>query len=157
MTIHRTRSALLVEDDLDHVELFVRALRKAGIAADVTVANDGGEALELLFATGDHADRDPRELPQVVFLDLNLPRMGGLEVLARIRANRHTRHLPVLIFTSSEEDEDAVKSYDLGANGFVRKPVDYLEFVEAFHQLRRLGLYWLMEAIPSSPRHGRPA
>jgi len=143
------RTALVVEDDPDHVELIVRALRKAGIATEVEVASDGAEALDFLFATGLYADRDPRKLPQVVFLDLNLPRIGGLEVLRRIRANRQTRHIPVLILTASEEEDDFVMSKDLGANCFLRKPVDYEQFLESFRQLRRLGIYWLMESVSS--------
>ena len=151
------RTALVVEDDPDHVELIVRALRKAGIATEVEVASDGAEALDFLFATGLYADRDPRQLPQIVFLDLNLPRIGGLEVLRRIRAHRQTRHIPVLILTGSEEEEDVVMSNDLGANCFLRKPIDYEQFLESFRQLRKLGIYWLMESVASPPGRRKPA
>lgn len=151
------RTALVVEDDPDHVELIVRALRKSGIATEVEVASDGAEALDFLFATGLYAGRDPRRLPQVVFLDLNLPRIGGLEVLRRIRAHRQTRHIPVLILTASEEKEDLVMSNDLGANGILRKPVDYEQFLESFRQLRKLGIYWLMESVSSPPGRRKPA
>ena len=151
------RTALVVEDDPDHVELIVRALRKAGIATEVEVASDGAEALDFLFATGPYAGRDPRQLPQVIFLDLNLPRIGGLEVLRRIRAHRQTRHIPVLILTGSEEEDDHVMSNDLGANCILRKPVDYEQFLESFRQLKKLGIYWLMESVSSPPGRRKPA
>ena len=150
-------TALLVEDDPDDRELILRALRKAGIAFDVDVAHDGEEALDWIFASGIYAWRDSLDLPQVVLLDLNLPKLGGLEVLRRIRAHARTREVPVVIFTSSVEEEDIVRSYGLGANSFIRKPAGFEPFVEAFRQLRRLGLYWLMASETPPARRGKPA
>ena len=132
---------LLVEDNPDDVDLTLRAFRKSNIVNDVVVARDGVEALDYLFATGAHAGRDPNALPQVVLLDLKLPRLDGLQVLARLRANPTTRLLPVVILTSSTEQRDLVSGYTLGANSYIRKPVDFQEFVEA---VRQLGLYWLI-------------
>lgn len=132
---------LLVEDNPDDVELTLRALRKSKIANDVIVVRDGVEALDYLFGTGQYAGRDPAALPQVVLLDLKLPRMDGLRVLERIRANPKTRLLPVVILTSSTEQRDLLSGYTLGANSYIRKPVDFQQFVEAVHQL---GLYWLV-------------
>lgn len=132
---------LLVEDNPDDVDLTLRAFRKSNIVNDVVVARDGVEALDYLFATGAHAGRDPNALPQVVLLDLKLPRLDGLQVLERVRANPTTRLLPVVILTSSTEQRDLVSGYTLGANSYIRKPVDFQEFVEA---VRQLGLYWLI-------------
>jgi two-component system response regulator len=132
---------LLVEDNPDDEALTLRALAKNNIANEIIVARDGVEALDYLFATGPHEGRDRSHLPQVVLLDLKLPRLDGLEVLRRIRAEAATRLLPVVVLTSSREDSDLVESYRLGANSYVRKPVDFVAFVEA---ARQLGLYWLM-------------
>jgi two-component system response regulator len=132
---------LLVEDNPDDVELTLRAFRKSKIANEIVVARDGVEALDYLFATGQHAGRDNSSLPQLVLLDLKLPRLDGLQVLERIRANGKTRLLPVVILTSSTEQPDLVSGYSLGANSYIRKPVDFQEFVVA---VRRLGLYWLL-------------
>ncbi len=132
---------LLVEDSGDDEALTLRALRKSNVANEVVVARDGEEALDYLFATGPHAGRDPRDVPQVVLLDLNLPRLGGLDVLRRIRADERTRLLPVVILTSSREEEDVVHGYSLGANSYVRKPVDFAQFTEA---VQALGLFWLL-------------
>jgi two-component system response regulator len=138
---------LLVEDNPDDEELTLRALRKNNIGNRLVVARDGGEALDFLYCTGAYADRDPRELPQVILLDLKLPKIDGLEVLARIRAEPSTRLLPVVILTSSREEQDLIKGYRLGANSYVRKPVDFNRFIEA---VRQLGLYWLvLNEIPS--------
>ena len=135
---------LLVEDNPDDVALTMRALKSHNITNDVIVAQDGVQALDLLL--GGKLD----ELPAVVLLDLNLPKVNGLEVLQRIRADEHTRLLPVVILTSSDEERDVVKGYSLGANSYVRKPVDFVEFTEAAKQL---GLYWLlMNRVPLPPR-----
>jgi two-component system response regulator len=134
-----TRSILLVEDNPDDQALTARALQKGNLADRLVVVFDGFDALDYLFATGDHAGRDPRQLPALVLLDLNLPRTDGFGVLRRIRADERTRLLPIVILTSSAEEQDIVKSYRLGANSFVRKPVDPDEFDET---VRQLGLYW---------------
>jgi len=132
---------LLVEDNPDDVELTLRAFRKSKIANEIIVANDGVEALDYLFATGSHAGRDNSHLPQLVLLDLKLPRLDGLQVLERIRGNPKTRLLPVVILTSSTEPPDLVTGYSLGANSYIRKPVDFQEFLLA---VQRLGMYWLL-------------
>ena len=139
---------LLVEDNPDDEALTIRALKKNNISNDLAVVRDGAEALEFLFCTGAYADRDPNDRPQVILLDINLPKVDGLEVLRRIRADEKTRLLPVVILTSSNEEQDLIKSYSLGANSYVRKPVDFDRFVEA---VRQLGLYWLIlnEAPPT--------
>ena len=132
---------LLVEDNLKDEALTLRALKKSNIASEVIVARDGVEALDYFFATGLYTGRDTSVMPQLILLDLKLPKVDGLEVLRRIRADERTRRLPVVVFTSSSEEEDIIKSYDLGANSYVRKPVDFEHFVEA---TRQLGLYWLV-------------
>jgi two-component system response regulator len=132
---------LLVEDNADDVDLTLRALRRNKIANDVIVVRDGVEALDYLFAAGQYAGRDPAALPQVVLLDLKLPRLDGLQVLERVRANPKTRLLPIVILTSSTEQRDLLTGYTLGANSYIRKPVDFEQFVDAVHQL---GLYWLV-------------
>jgi two-component system response regulator len=132
---------LLVEDNPDDVELTLHAFASNRILNPVVTARDGVEALDYLFATGPHAGRDTRTQPAVVLLDLKLPRIDGLEVLRRIRGDERTRLLPVVILTSSNEDRDRIEGYALGANSYVRKPVDFDEFVRAAGQL---GLYWLM-------------
>ena len=138
---------LLVEDNPDDEELTLRALKKNNIGNNLVVVRDGAEALDFLYCNGAYADRDPRELPQVVLLDLKLPKVDGMEVLARIRAEQSTRFLPVVVLTSSREEQDLIKSYQLGANSYVRKPVDFTQFIEA---VRQLGLYWLvLNEIPS--------
>lgn len=136
-----TRPILLVEDNPDDQQLALRAFRKSNLGNDVVVANDGVEALDYLFGTGPYAAGDPPELPAVVLLDLKLPRKDGLEVLREIRASSRTRLLPVVIVTSSREEQDLINGYSLGANSYVRKPVDFNEFVSAVQQL---GLYWLL-------------
>ena len=132
---------LLVEDNPDDEALTLRALRKNNIGNEVVVARDGAEALDYLFGTGPYAGRDASDIPPVVLLDLKLPKVDGLEVLRRLRADARTKLLPVVILTSSNEEEDRLKSYDLGANSYVRKPVNFSEFIEA---VRQLGLYWLI-------------
>src|SRR5882672_4559869 len=142
------RVILLVEDDARDEALTRRALKKNNIANEIVVVRDGVEALEYLFATGAYTGRDLTINPQVVLLDLKLPKRNGLEVLQEIRADVRTKRLPVVVFTSSSEEEDMIKSYDLGANSYVRKPVDFDHFLEA---TRQLGLYWMVlnEVVPA--------
>lgn len=139
---------LLVEDNPKDEALTLRALRKSNIANEVVVARDGAEALDYLFRTGPYSDRPAPVSPELVLLDLKLPKINGLEVLQRIRNDERTRRLPVVIFTSSNEEEDLINSYNLGANSYVRKPVEFEQFVNA---TRQLGLYWLVlnEAPPT--------
>ena len=132
---------LLVEDNPDDEALTLRALKKNDIQNQVVVARDGAQALEYLFGTGERKECDPEVSPQLVLLDLKLPRVDGLEVLRRIRADERTRLLPVVILTSSKEQRDLVEGYGYGANSYIRKPVDFGQFVEA---VRQLGLYWLV-------------
>jgi two-component system, response regulator len=141
---------LLVEDSSSDEELTLRALRKHNIANRVVVARDGAEALDYLFSEGTHAGRNPLEKPQVVLLDLNLPKIGGLEVLRRIRADERTKLLPVVILTSSKEDRDLISGYASGANSYVVKPVDFTQFADA---VRQLGMYWLVlnQGMPTPP------
>lgn len=138
---------LLVEDNPDDEALTLRALKKNGIANEVVVAHDGVEALDYLFGTGTYAGREANLRPQVVLLDLKLPKVDGLEVLRRTREDELTRRLPVVILTSSKEERDLIESYNLGANSYIRKPVDFNQFAEA---IRQLGMYWLVlnEAPP---------
>lgn len=140
---------LLVEDNPDDVELTLRAFERSKVANRVVVVRDGQDALDYLFATGAHAGRGPDLTPEVVLLDLKLPKVDGLEVLQRMRADPRTRRLPVVVLTSSNEEQDKVRSYDFGANSFVRKPVDFAQFIEA---ARQLGLYWLILNEPPPPR-----
>jgi len=133
------KTILLIEDRADDVDLTLRALEKNRIANEVVVCVDGLDALDFLFARGRHAER--AELPELILLDLNLPRLTGLDVLREIRADERTRRIPVVVLTSSAEDQDILASYDLGANSFVQKPVDFTQFVEA---TRQLGMYWLV-------------
>jgi CheY-like chemotaxis protein len=139
---------LLVEDNPDDQALTLRALKKNKIGNRVVIKQDGAEALDFLFCQGADAGRDPRDVPQVILLDLKLPKIDGLEVLRRIRSDERTRLLPVVILTSSNEDQDLIKGYGYGANSYVRKPVDFNQFVEA---VNNLGLYWLVlnEAPPT--------
>ena len=137
----REYTILLVEDNADDALLTRRTLRKNNILNDVVVARDGAEALEYLFATGRHEGRDPDSMPHLVLLDLGLPKVGGLEVLRRLRAHERTRLLPTVVFTSSSEQEDVIDGYGLGANSYVRKPVDVSEFRAAVGQL---GMYWMV-------------
>jgi len=132
----RPKLILLVEDNADHEALTLRALRKQNVANHVKVARDGAEALDALFA----ADARKRPLPDLILLDLKLPKVDGLEVLRRLRNDHRTRMVPVVVLTSSDEEHDIVESYQLGANSYIRKPVDFDSFVEA---TRQLGLYWL--------------
>ncbi len=137
----KNKIILLAEDNPDDAKLTLRALKKSNILNDVVVAQDGVEALDYLFGTGNFEGRDTGIMPQVVLLDLKMPRMDGLEVLHRIRTDERTKLLPVVILTTSSEDKDRVEGYRLGANSYIRKPVDFNQFAEAVHQL---GLYWLV-------------
>jgi two-component system response regulator len=143
----RDKAILLVEDNPDDELLALRALRKNGIVGDVVVVRDGVEALDYLFATGDHAGRDASVVPRVILLDLKLPKIGGLEVLRRLRSDERTRLVPVVILSSSGEQRDMREGYGLGANSYVRKPVNFEHFVRAVEQLKS---YWLVlnEAPP---------
>jgi two-component system, response regulator len=142
----RNRVVLLVEDNPNDVELTLRAFEKSNVPNEIVVACDGEQALDYLFSTGPHADRDPARMPEVVLLDMKLPKIDGLGVLRRIRSDERTKRLPVVMLTSSKEEKDVVTSYDLGANSFIRKPVDFSQFVNA---AKHLGLYWLTMNEPS--------
>jgi len=135
------KQILLVEDNPDDVALTLRALKKNNIANEVVVAKDGVEALDYLFGTGAYTDRDISKVPAVILLDLKLPRIDGLEVLERLRNDERTKLAPVVILTSSKEEHDLINGYRLGANSYIRKPVDFIQFSEA---VRQLGLYWLV-------------
>jgi len=132
---------LLVEDNPDDEELTLRALKKNNIQNDVVIARDGVEALDYLFGTGAYAGRDTSNVPAVTLLDLKLPKVDGLEVLRKLRADERTKYLPVVILTSSKEEQDLLNGYKFGANSYIRKPVDFAQFIEA---VRNLGLYWLL-------------
>lgn len=139
---------LLVEDNSSDEELTLRALRKSNIGNEVVVARDGAAALDYVFGRGAYDGRPVDDLPEVVLLDLNLPKIGGLEVLRAIRADERTKLLPVVILTSSSEDKDLVRGYGTGANSYIVKPVDFTQFVEA---VKQLGMYWLV--LNQRPRH----
>lgn len=145
---------LLVEDNSSDEELTLRALKKSNIKNTVDVVRDGAAALDYLFARGDFSERDPEDTPQVVLLDLNLPKLSGLEVLRALRGDPRTRLLPVVILTSSKQDRDLVEGYQLGANSYIVKPVDFVQFSEA---IRQLGLYWLVlnQKAPPTPQNLR--
>jgi two-component system response regulator len=137
----KNKVILLAEDNPDDVKLTLRALKKSNILNEVVVAQDGVEALDYLFGTGKYAGRDTRVTPQLVLLDLKMPKLDGLEVLQRLRDDARTKLLPVVVLTTSSEDKDRIESYKLGANSYIRKPVDFDQFVDA---VRQLGLYWLV-------------
>jgi len=137
----KEKHILLVEDDPDDVKLTLKALQKSRVANTVEVVWDGVEALDYLFATGKFAGRDRSVMPQLILLDLKMPKMDGLEVLRRIRSDERTKLLPVVILTTSTEDRDRIESYKLGANSYIRKPVDFQQFADA---VEHLGLYWLV-------------
>lgn len=135
------KTILLVEDSADDVELTLRALKKHNVTNEVVVLRDGQQALDYLLCGDEHVGYEGRELPAVILLDLKLPNMDGLEVLQQLRADQRTKLLPVVVLTSSKQQQDMVSSYELGANSFVRKPVEFGQFAEAVQQL---GLYWLL-------------
>lgn len=132
---------LLVEDNPDDEALTIRALRKANVANEIEVVRDGKEAVDFLFCEGQHAARDGSLMPALILLDLKLPKLSGFDVLQRLRADSRTKLIPVVILTSSSQDEDVVRSYQSGANSYVRKPVDFSDFVDA---VAKLGLYWMI-------------
>lgn len=152
----RGRTILLVEDNPDDVDLTIRAFERSQLLHEIVVARDGLEALDYLFGEGPYAGRDPALAPKVVLLDLNLPKLNGLDVLQRMRADERTRRVPVVILTSSREEQDRLQSYNLGANSFVRKPVNFGEFLAAAHQL---GVYWLDVNVNAAPPslHTKPS
>jgi len=131
---------LLVEDNPTDEALVLRAFKKYNLSAKIIVVRDGAEAVDFIFCQGAYKDRDPRDVPQLILLDMKLPKLSGLEVLRQIRANEHTRLLPVIMLTSSKEEQDLMESYRSGANSYVRKPIEYDQFLEA---IRELSLYWL--------------
>jgi two-component system response regulator len=144
---------LLVEDNASDEKLTLLAFKKSGVSNEAVIVRDGAAALDYLFGTGAHVGRDLSELPAVVLLDLNLPKVSGLEVLRRIRADERTKLLPVVVLTASKEEEDILRSYSLGANAYVRKPVEFAEFVEA---AKTLGLFWLLMNEPAPIHRGKP-
>lgn len=144
-----TRPILLAEDNPDDQQLALRAFKKSNLSNEIILAKDGVEAIEYLFGTGPYAGKEPPPLPAVALLDIKMPRMDGLEVLAVIREHERTKFLPVVILTSSKEEQDIVKGYTLGVNSYVRKPVDFNEFLKA---IQNLGLYWLiLNEAPTQP------
>lgn len=141
MLIGDNKIILLVEDNPDDELLMIRALKKSHIGNEIVIARDGVEALDYLFGTGNYEGRDMRQMPQLIMLDLKLPKIDGLEVLRRLRADDNTKYIPVVVLTTSTEQQDVISSYELGANAYVQKPVDFDDFVEA---TRQLGLFWLV-------------
>lgn len=145
----KQKAILLVEDNPSDVALTQRALVKSRIANEMIVVEDGQEALDYLFAGGQYAGRDVSDLPSVVLLDLKLPRVSGLDVLRQIRADERTSRIPVVILTTSQEEHDIAQSYELHANSYIRKPVDFTKFVEA---IQHMGMYWLVLNEPPPPK-----
>lgn len=152
MPIVKDKIILLVEDNPDDEALTIRALKKNNILNEVVVMRDGVEALDYMFRRGKYANRSPDANPQVVLLDLKLPKVDGLEVLKQLRENENTRLQPIVVLTTSNEDQDIINSYELGVNSYIRKPVDFNEFMDA---VRELGLYWLV-LNETPPGYGKP-
>jgi len=147
--MEKLKKLLLVEDNEDDIDLTLLCLKKNHIVNGVDVVRDGAEALDYFFGQGRFKDRDLKEMPAVILLDLNLPKISGLEVLAKIRSDERTKRLPVVIFTTSNEEKDLAGAYQNGANSYVRKPVDLTQFNEA---IRQLGLYWaVLNEVPPLP------
>jgi two-component system, response regulator len=150
----REKVILLVEDNPDDRDLALLAFEQSKIANEIVVAEDGAEALDYLFGSGVFEGRDTLEMPQVILLDLNLPKLDGLEVLKRVRSDDRSRRLPVVILTSSDEERDIIESYERGANSYIRKPVDFAQFIEA---VQHLGLYWLvLNEVPPAKARSEP-
>ncbi|MGB6947358.1 MAG: response regulator [Bryobacteraceae bacterium] len=147
-----SKTILLIEDNPSDIALTKRALEKARIANQLVIAEDGQEALDYLLGTGAHAGRDPTDQPMLTLLDLKLPKIPGLEVLKRLRSDPRTRRIPVVVLTSSNEEQDVAGSYDLGINSYIRKPVDFSQFA---HAVEQLGLYWLVLNEPPPPLEER--
>ena len=153
--MNASQTILLVEDNPDDEALTLRALRESRLASELAVSHNGADALDYLFARGRHAGRDPDEMPALVLLDLKLPKIDGIEVLRRLRADARTRRVPVVVLTSSTEEQDLSSSYDLGANSYITKPVDFEQLRAA---VRQLGLYWLvLNEAPPGVREGADA
>ncbi len=146
---YKDKTILLVEDNPDDEELTRLAFEESHVANELVVVRDGEEALEYLFGSGRYATRDLTDMPQLILLDLKLPKVDGHEVLQRIRADAHTKYIPVVVMTTSREESDLISSYDLGANSFIQKPVDFVRFGEA---VRQVGLYWLVLNV-NVPQH----
>ncbi len=146
---HEEFEILLVEDNATDAELCLRTLRRSNLANHVVWARDGAEALDILFARGEYADKAPAPMPRLILLDLRLPRVDGMEVLRQVKADERTRTIPVVVLTSSREDRDVVQSYEQGVNSFVSKPVEFEEFASVVTQL---GLYWLLVNRPPGTR-----
>jgi two-component system, response regulator len=136
---------LVVEDNPNEEALILRAFKKYNLSSQITVVRDGAEAIDFVFCQGVYKDRDPEDLPQLILLDINLPKLSGLDVLRRLRANERTRLLPIIMLTSSVEEQDLLESYRSGANSYVQKPIQYDQFLES---IRQLGMYWLLVNEP---------
>ena len=150
MSPENRRIILLVEDNPDDEVLTLRALKESNVLNQIVVVRDGAEALDYLFGTGQYKERDMNLMPQLILLDINIPKLNGMEVLQQIRGDKRTKYLPVVMLTSSREEQDLIASYELGVNSYIRKPVNFDQFADA---IRYLGLYWLvLNELPGTPR-----